>query len=72
MPDPALDDVRRAFAEAVRERLMRRDPVPVPGLGTFVPRHEPSRVVAGAGGRRTLHPPADRVEFEPEPLSSPA
>lgn len=67
MSEPVSDDVRRAFAEAVRERLMRRAPVAVPGLGRFVTRHEPSRVVAQPGGRRTLHPPADRVEFEPEP-----
>lgn len=70
MPDPVPADLRRALAEAVRERLMHRAPVAIPGLGRFVARHEPSRVVAGAGGRRTLHPPADRVVFEPEPHPS--
>lgn len=65
MSTPVSEDVRRAFAAALREHLMQRAPVTVPGLGRFVPHHEPSRVVEDAG-RRTLHPPADTVAFEPE------
>lgn len=63
------EDVQRAFAAALRERLMQHDSVTVPGLGRFVPRHEPSRVVEEAG-RRILHPPTDRVAFEPDPEPS--
>ena len=70
MSDAVSDEVRRAFAEALHERLMRREAVAVPGLGRFVPRHEPSRVVTETGGRRTLHPPADTVAFEPAPRLS--
>lgn len=66
MPVSVSEDVRRAFAAALRERLMQRDPVAVPGLGRFVPRHEPSRVVVVESGRRTLLPPTDLVAFEPD------
>jgi hypothetical protein len=68
---PVSDEVRRAFAAALRELLMQRNTVTVPGLGRFVPRHEPSRVTEEAG-RRALHPPVDLVAFEPEPELSPA
>lgn len=69
MPLSVSEDVRRAFAAALRDRLMHHDPVTVPGLGRFVLRHEPSRVVED-DGRRALLPPADTVDFEPERASS--
>lgn len=55
----------RAFAEAARERLMRREAVEVPGLGRLAAQHEPSRVSETEDGRRLLHPPRDVVRFEP-------
>ncbi len=69
MLDTVSDDVLRAFSLAVREQLMDRTPVTVPGLGRFVVEHEPSRVAETADGHRALHPPADVVAFEsvPEP-----
>ena len=65
------ESVRAALAEALRERLMQRDTVRVPGLGRFRLHHEPSRVVVD-DGRRTLLPPADQIAFEPEPSPTPA
>ncbi len=70
LPDTVTDDVLRAFGEAVRERLMRRDGVTVPGLGTFMVQHDPSRVTELEDGQRVLQPPADVVVFEPAPEPS--
>ena len=72
MPDTVTDDVLRAFGEVVRDCLMRRDDVAVPGLGTFEVRHHPSRVAEAEGGRRILQPPADVIVFEPAPEHAPA
>lgn len=71
MPDPVTDDVLRAFSEVIRDRLMRRDDVTVPGLGTFEVRHHPSRVVETEDGQRLLEPPADLVVFDPAPEYAP-
>lgn len=70
LPDTVTDDVLRAFSEAVRERLMRRDPVTVPGLGTFEVHHTPSRAAQDENDRRMLMPPADHIVFEPVPDAS--
>lgn len=72
LPDTVTDDVLRAFSEAVRERLMRRDSVTVPGLGTFTVQHDPSRAAETPDGRRILQPPADVIVFEPTTEPSPA
>ena len=72
LPDTVTDDVLRAFSEAVRERLMRRDPVTVPGLGMFEVHHMPSRAAQDEHNQRTLLPPADVIVFGPSPDSSPA
>jgi nucleoid DNA-binding protein len=65
MEPPPPDALLRAFADILRERLMRRESVAVPGLGTFHVRHEPSRVRQEAAGERALLPPRDLVAFEP-------
>lgn len=70
LPDTVTDDVLRAFSEAVRERLMRRDAVTVPGLGTFEVQHTPSRAAQTDDDQRMLLPPADVIVFEPAPDSS--
>jgi len=70
MPDTVTDDVLRAFGEVVRDRLMRRDATPIPGLGTFDVQHHPSRVSETDEGHRILQPPADVVVFEPSPESA--
>jgi nucleoid DNA-binding protein len=72
MPDTVTDDVLRAFGEVVRDRLMRRDPTTIPGLGTFEVQHHPSRVVETDDGSRTLQPPTDVVVFKPAPEHAPA
>lgn len=69
MLDTVSDDVLHAFSLAVREQLMDRTDVVVPGLGRFSVVHEPSRVAQSDDGQRTLHPPADVVTFEPAPPS---
>lgn len=70
LPDTVTDDVLRTFSEAIRERLMRRDPVTVPGLGTFEVHHTPSHASQSDDGQRKLMPPADVIVFEPAPDSS--
>lgn len=70
LPDTVTDDVLRAFSEAVRERLMRRDAVTVPGLGTFTVHHAPSRATESEDGQRILQPPSDVIVFEPAPEPS--
>jgi nucleoid DNA-binding protein len=72
MPDTVTDDVLRAFGEVIRDHLMRRDGVAVPGLGTFEVRHHPSRVTETESGQRFLQPPADLVVFEPAAEHAPA
>lgn len=72
MPDTVTDDVLRAFSEVIRDRLMRRDDVTVPGLGTFEVLHHPSCVVETEDGQRLLEPPADLIVFEPAPEHAPA
>lgn len=64
--EPApLDTLLHAFAEVARDRLMRREPVELPGVGTLRVRHEPSRVREDADGTRMLLPPHDVIVFEP-------
>jgi nucleoid DNA-binding protein len=72
MLNTVTDDVLRAFGEVVRDRLMRRDAVDVPGLGTFGVQHHPSRVAENDDGMRLLQPPTDVVVFEPAKDHAPA
>jgi nucleoid DNA-binding protein len=68
MPDPSTDPLMRTLAGVLRERLMAREDVEVPGLGTFCVRHEPSRVQANEQGVALL-PPCDSVDFKPASTS---
>lgn len=56
----------RAFAEALRQRLLEREDVAVPRLGAFRVEHQPSRVERSEGAPPSLAPPRDYVTFEPD------
>lgn len=61
------DELLQTFSRVAIERLMRRETVPVPGLGVLRVQHESSRLTEARGGERQLLPPHDRVVFEPDP-----
>jgi len=63
---PDSDALLRAFAAILRQRLMHRESVEIPGLGTFDVQHEASRVRQGDDGGRALLPPRDLLTFEPD------
>lgn len=71
-PTPSDDALLRAFAEAARERLIRHEPVPIPGVGMLAVQHEPSRVRHDEHGGRTLLPPRDEVVLRPLPAGETA
>lgn len=58
----------RAFVEVLQMRLTQSGEASVPGLGTFVVRHLPSRFREDDSGDVMLTPPSDVVSFEPGPL----
>lgn len=55
-----------AIAHAVREALMARHSVHLPGLGTLRVEHRPSASVLDADQQRVLAPPRDVVAFDPQ------
>ncbi len=62
----ANDNVIEAIVEYVRSGLSHREPVVLPGLGTFEVVHQPSRVEIRDDGSRIVHPPKDAITFTPE------
>lgn len=65
METPPPDVLLRTFGDAVRARLMDRDPVDIAGIGILQVRHETSRLAVRQDGTRQLLPPRDTVSFEP-------
>lgn len=60
------EDVVAALARVVRRKLVRGEPVPLPGVGTLDVRHERSAVEERAPGETILQPPKDHVTFTPD------
>ena len=65
----------RALFESITERLMHRESSRLPGMGTFVVRHEPGFIQNDASrihgeqptdGPFTVSPPTDSILFENE------
>lgn len=54
-----------AVAAAIRERLLAGRPAPLPGLGTLVRQHVPSRVEERPDGSRVLLPPGETIGLAP-------
>ncbi|WP_412062674.1 SPOR domain-containing protein [Rubrivirga sp. IMCC45206] len=54
-----------AVAAALRERLLAGRPAPLPGLGTLVRQHVPSRVEERPDGTRVLLPPGETIGLGP-------
>lgn len=70
--DPRFE---RALFESITERLMHRESSHLPGMGTFVVRHEPGIIQNEASrtngeqptdGPFTFSPPTDHILFENE------
>ena len=70
--DPRFE---RALFESITERLMHRKSSHLPGMGTFVVRHEPAVIQNDAShsndeqptdGPFTISPPTDNILFENE------
>jgi hypothetical protein len=60
------DDVLRAFADAIRDGLIRDRTVVVAGLGAFRREHDPSRFDDSVVPPRLL-PPREIILFAPDP-----
>jgi len=69
MPAISRDQVVAALAETLRDRLSAREPVEVPGLGTFAITHVPSRIEE-VDGETVLTPPRDELTFMPSSSGS--
>jgi hypothetical protein len=57
------NEAMAAIAEVIRKRLIRGQPVAIPGVGTLKVAHSPSEVVQGEG-TASITPPRDFVVFE--------
>lgn len=66
METPSPQETAAALAKVVRRKLVRGEPVTLPGLGTFDVRHERSVIEQHASGETILQPPQDRVTFTPD------
>ncbi len=66
METPTRQDVAAALAKVARRRLVRGEPVPLPGVGTIEVRHARSAVEERAPGETILQPPKDLVIFTPD------
>jgi len=70
MMDTVLnDDVATAVAAVVRDALIEGQRIAIPELGTFLVRHEASRVHQQSDGSAELIPPRDLVAFECEAVN---
>ncbi|MGI9175405.1 MAG: HU family DNA-binding protein [Rhodothermales bacterium] len=65
MDSISTDDVTTALIQVLHDALIEGKSVRVPGLGTFLVRHEASRVHPPADGSVRIEPPQDTVELIP-------
>lgn len=66
MPTPPRDQIESVLADIIRESLTAREPILVPGLGTFDVEHRSSAAVRSESGELRFVPPRDEVVFSPE------
>ena len=60
------DDLTTALIQVLHDALIEGESVRVPGLGTFLVRHESSRFHPAAEGAARFEPPQDTVELIPD------
>ncbi len=66
MPHTPTDQLNEALGQIIREALVRREPVDVPGLGTFRVDRRSSEMIEGENGDLVMRPPRDEVVFIPD------
>lgn len=55
-----------AFADIVRDQIVRKNEISIKGLGTFKPEHIQQFQQQHANGQVVMMPPKDVVKFIPE------
>ncbi|MEZ4699003.1 MAG: HU family DNA-binding protein [Rhodothermales bacterium] len=66
MSDALSEQLNEALGHVIREALIRREQVDIPGLGTFRVDRRSSEMIEGADGELVMRPPRDEVIFIPD------
>jgi nucleoid DNA-binding protein len=66
MPDALSENIHDTLGQLIREALLRREAVEVPGFGTFRVDRRASELTKGPDGELVMRPPRDEVVFIPD------
>lgn len=63
------DDLTRKLAQVIRDELLKNNQVHIEGVGLFSKKHVPAEEETQPDGTIILHPPKDKIHFEPEKVT---
>ncbi len=66
MSDAQSQQISEALGNVIREALIRREQVDIPGLGTFRVDRRSSEMIEDADRALVMKPPRDEVVFIPD------
>lgn len=66
MSDAQSPQISEALGNVIREALIRREQVDIPGLGTFRVDRRSSEMTEDADGALVMKPPRDEIVFIPD------
>jgi nucleoid DNA-binding protein len=66
MSEAQSQQISEALGNVIREALIRREQVDIPGLGTFRVDRRSSEMTENADGALVMKPPRDEVVFIPD------